>query len=157
MDFKQVIKRVSSIQARKMIKDSKKPIVVQLFSHFCSACGEAASPMQQASDEVGEDVQVIAVDGDFNQAFANELNIDGFPTAVAFKNGERIGTFEGAGETSGEYTKFFAKCLRPKPLKKTRPSSKPRQKPKPKPKPKAVKKKKVGRPKGSKNKAKKDA
>jgi len=152
MDFKKIIKRVSSIQARKMIAESKKPLAVQLFSHFCSACQDSGPLLQKAADEAGEAVQVIAVDGDFNQEFADEFGVDGYPTMVMFKNGQKVADFEGAAETSGEYTKFLAKCLRPKPPKKSKPTSKPRQKPKPAPKKKKVVKRKPGRPRKTKKK-----
>jgi len=106
MDFQKIIKRVTSIQAKKMIAESKKPIIVQLFSNFCSACSDAAPKMQEAA-RTTNDVEVIAVDGDFAGDFVDGLKVDGFPTAVAFKNGQRIADFEGAPDTSGEYTKFL--------------------------------------------------
>jgi len=151
MDFKKIIKRVTSIQAKKIIAESKKPVILQLFSHACSACHSAA-PMMQTAFNSTNDVEVIAVDGDFALDFADNLGVDGYPTAVAFKNGQKVAEFEGAAESANEYTKFFAKCLRPKPPKKSKPTSKPRQKPKPAPKKKKVVKRKPGRPRKTKKK-----
>ena len=152
MDFKKIIKRVSSIQARQIIKNSKKPIIVQLFSHGCSACHDA-EPHIQAAVNSNDEVEVIAVDGDFNMDFANEYGVDGYPTAVGFKNGQKIGAMEGSGDAK-DYSKFFLRCARPKPLKKVKPVKANKPKPRPKPKPKPSRKTVVKPKKPAKTKAK---
>jgi len=141
MDFRKLIRRVTSIQAKRIIAESKKPVVIQLFSNACNACHESFPLMQEASGNTNG-VEVIAVDGDFATDFVDEHGVEGFPTAIGFRNGQKVAAFEGAAETAGEYTKFFSKCLKPRPVKKAKPkpTSKPRQKPKPKPKPRARKK-----------------
>lgn len=146
VDFQKVIRRMTSIQAKQRIKQSRKPLIIQFFSHSCDSCVESGPLLQKAVDEAGEAVEVISVDGDFSQEFADEFGVDGYPTAVGFRNGQKVAAFEGGGDEA-DYSKFFARCARPKPLKKakSKPTSKPRQKPKPKPKPRARKKAKLRR------------
>ena len=134
-EYKGPIRRVTAIQARKIIAESKKPVLIQLFSNFCSACHEASPHIQKAANQ-NDDVEVIAVDGDFNQQFTDDLGVEGFPTVIGFRKGEKVGTMEGTGDVN-DFSKFFVKCSQPKVVRKPRKPA-PKKPPKPRPKPKKV-------------------
>jgi len=109
------VRQVTATQAAQIIERTKdKPVLVRFFAQWCGACKESLPHVQEAANEVCDEAEVIMVDGDnpFNRAWAEQQNIEAFPTVVAFRNGAAMAKLEGGQDTAG-YVDFFKKWTKP--------------------------------------------
>ena len=72
------------------IIDSKKPVLVDFAAEWCGPCKMMKPILKDLKNQMGEDITIITVDVDRNQAVATQYNIRSVPTLMIFKNGESL-------------------------------------------------------------------
>lgn len=72
------------------IINSNQTTLVDFHATWCGPCKAMAPILDQLKSELGDNVRILKVDVDKNQALANQLNVRGVPTFVLYKSGKII-------------------------------------------------------------------
>lgn len=78
------------------ILNGDKPVLVDFFAEWCGPCKMMAPELKKFADQHKEQVRVLKVDVDKNPAISQQLNIQGVPTLMLFKNGKVLWRQSGA-------------------------------------------------------------
>jgi thioredoxin 1 len=65
-----------------------KPVLVDFFATWCGPCKTLAPILQDVKKDLGEQLTIIKIDVDKNQAIAQQLQIQGVPTLILYKSGQ---------------------------------------------------------------------
>lgn len=79
---------------QKIINDSR-PVLVDFSAEWCGPCKMMAPILKQLKDQMGDEVKIIKIDVDKNNALASQFGIRSVPTLKLFQNGNELWT--GAG------------------------------------------------------------
>lgn len=79
---------------KEMIK-GETPVLVDFTATWCGPCKAFSPILQQFKDEMNDQVRIIKVDIDKNEAFANELGIRSVPTVHLYHKGDLKWTASG--------------------------------------------------------------
>ena len=70
-----------------------KLLVVDFFATWCGPCKKLSPTLDEVSEELGEQVNIVKVDVDESEDLAMDY---GIPTVLFFKNGQQVDKFVGA-------------------------------------------------------------
>ena len=72
------------------IVNSDKPVLVDFAAEWCGPCKMMKPILKDLKNQMGDDITIITVDVDRNQAAAAQYNIRSVPTLMIFKKGESL-------------------------------------------------------------------
>ena len=78
------------------ILNSEKPVLVDFHAQWCGPCKQMAPDLKRFAELHKEKVRVLKVDIDKNPKIAAELNIQGVPTLILYKQGKVLWRQSGA-------------------------------------------------------------
>ncbi|OUS19783.1 thioredoxin [Nonlabens dokdonensis] len=79
----------------KEITNSDTPVLIDFFATWCGPCQTMMPVLDKLKEELGDNVRILKIDVDKNQALATKFQIRGVPAFMIFKNGKQI--WKGAG------------------------------------------------------------
>ena len=85
-----------------------KLLVVDFFATWCGPCKKLSPTLDEVSEELGEQVNIVKVDVDESEDLAMNYGIRSVPTVLFFKNGQQVDKFVGALPKSEIVTKIQA-------------------------------------------------
>lgn len=72
-----------------------KLLVVDFFATWCGPCKKLSPTLDEVSEELGEQVNIVKVDVDESEDLAMDYGIRSVPTVLFFKNGQQVDKFVG--------------------------------------------------------------
>ena len=75
---------------------SEKPVIVDFWAEWCGPCHAVAPVLDRIAQERADEVKVVKVNIDEEQALATKYGIASIPTMILFKNGEPAAAAIGA-------------------------------------------------------------
>lgn len=70
--------------------NSDKLVLVDFHATWCGPCKTLAPILQEVKNEMKEELSLIKIDIDKNQAAASKFQVRSVPTMIAFKNGKQV-------------------------------------------------------------------
>src|SRR4051794_10882959 len=77
------------------VLESEQPVLVDFWAAWCPPC-RLMNPILDELDSERDDIKIVSVDADNEQALAVEYGVLGLPTFVLFRNGAPITSLVGA-------------------------------------------------------------
>lgn len=78
------------------IINSNEKVLVDFFATWCGPCQMMHPILKQLKDEVKDEVKIVKIDIDKNQALAAKYHVKGVPTFILFRNGQQVWKESGA-------------------------------------------------------------
>lgn len=72
------------------IVNSDKPVLVDFAAEWCGPCKMMKPILKDLKNQMGDEIMIITVDVDKNQAAAAQYEIRSVPTLMIFKNGQSV-------------------------------------------------------------------
>lgn len=72
------------------IINSEKPVLIDFFATWCGPCQTLGPILKDVKEALGDQISIIKIDVDKNQAVASQFNVRGVPTMILFKNGIQL-------------------------------------------------------------------
>lgn len=68
--------------------DSETPVLVDFFATWCGPCKAYSPVLKDLKSREGDNLRLVKIDVDKNQALTQKLGIRSMPTTVIYQNGE---------------------------------------------------------------------
>lgn len=72
------------------IINQEKPVLVDFFAEWCGPCQTMSPILKEVKDALKEEVSILKIDVDKNQAIAAKFQVRGVPTFVLYKQGKQV-------------------------------------------------------------------
>lgn len=82
------------------IINTKKLVLVDFFATWCGPCNALAPILKEVKLELGENIAIIKIDVDKNQAISTQYQVRGVPTLILFKSGKQVWRQSGVSSKS---------------------------------------------------------
>ena len=66
----------------------EKPILVDFYADWCAPCKAMNPILKSVKSKMGDQVKILKINIDKNQAVANKFNVRGIPTFILFQSNE---------------------------------------------------------------------
>jgi len=70
--------------------NSDQPVLIDFHATWCGPCKMLAPIIKNVKKKMGDQVTILKIDIDKNQALASKLSIRGVPTLVLYQKGEQL-------------------------------------------------------------------
>ena len=87
---------MSKASFSELINDSDIPVLVDFFATWCGPCQALAPVLQDVAGRLKDQIKIIKIDVDNNQAVAQEYRVQGVPTLILFHRGKILWRQSGA-------------------------------------------------------------
>lgn len=85
------------------------PVLIDFYATWCGPCHAYSPILEQLKSELGDDLRLVKIDVDKNQAICQKLDVRAMPTSMIFQNGElkwRAAGVQPIGVLKGELAKL---------------------------------------------------
>lgn len=72
------------------IINQEKPVLVDFFAEWCGPCQTMSPILKEVKDILQDQVAILKIDVDKNQAIATKFQVRGVPTFVLYKQGKQV-------------------------------------------------------------------
>ena len=66
----------------------EKPILVDFYAEWCAPCKAMNPILKSVKSKMGDQIKILKINIDKNQAVANKFNVRGIPTFILFQSNE---------------------------------------------------------------------
>jgi thioredoxin len=78
----QQIKIVNEQELEVEVANRECPMIIDFFATWCGPCVLLAKELEQVAEELGDQIKIIKIDCDENEAISSALQIQGLPTLI---------------------------------------------------------------------------
>lgn len=72
------------------IINSETPVLIDFYADWCGPCKMLSPILKDVKSELGDQIKIIKIDVDKNQAIASKFQVRGVPTMILFKKGTQL-------------------------------------------------------------------
>ncbi len=84
------VKNLSEFDFNNIIKEDKKPILIDFYAKWCSPCKMQAPILEEIAKEISDKAVICKIDVDECESLAMKYGVSSIPSIMLFKNGEVI-------------------------------------------------------------------
>ena len=84
------VKEIKDHEFRREVLNSKVPVLVDFFAHWCPPCRRQAPILDKLAEDYGKRIKIVKVNTDEQQKWASELDVRGLPTLAFFSGGRLV-------------------------------------------------------------------
>lgn len=77
------------------VMEAKGPVLVDFWAAWCYPCRRLGPVIEELSQELGDKIKVGKLNVDENPRSASRFGIQGIPTVLLFKDGQKVNEFVG--------------------------------------------------------------